>query len=64
MVDYQKLTMDFDWEDRRIHLQGERQMSQQVSLNQLRKLHHQGVISSVFHISVLPSIMHTVDLDQ
>ena len=53
MVDYQRLTMDFDWENRHIHLQGERQLSQQVSMNQLRKLQHQGVISSMFHIAVV-----------
>ena len=50
MVDYQKLTMDFDWEDEHIYLQGERQLSQQVSMNQLRRLQH---TCSMFHITML-----------
>ena len=53
MVDYQWLTMDFDWKNRHIHLQGESHLSQKVSMNQLRKLQHQGVISSMFHIAMV-----------
>ena len=40
MVDYQKLTMEFDWADEHIQLQGERHSTQQVTMNQLRKLQH------------------------
>ena len=57
VVDYQKLFMDFDWENEHIHLQGERQMSQKVSMNQLCKLQHKGVISSMFQITMLHSIV-------
>ena len=35
LVDYQWLTMDFDWENMHIHFQRERHSSQQVSMNQL-----------------------------
>ena len=52
VVDYQKLSMDFDWEGQHIHLQGERKLSQSVSLNQLRRLQYSGDIASMFHITM------------
>ena len=58
MVDYQKLTMEFDWEGKHIQLQGEKQLSQQVSMNQLRKLHHTWAIASMFHITMMTNQIH------
>ena len=55
MVDYQRLTMNFNWEGEHIQLQGDKQLSQQVSMNQFRKLQHVGDIASMFHITMLPT---------
>ena len=53
VLDYQKLTMEFSWQDKKIHLQGEQHGSQQISMNQLRKLQTEGVVSSMFQITLL-----------
>ena len=55
---YEKLTMEFDWEREHIQLQGEKQLSQQVSMNQLRKLQHTRVISFMFHITMMTNQVH------
>ena len=47
--------MDFDWEGQHIHLQKKRQLSQLVSLNQLKRLHHLGDIAFMFHINMMSS---------
>ena len=48
LLDYHKLTIEFSWENEVIKLQGEQSSSQQVSMNQLRKMHHKGVVSYMF----------------
>ena len=53
ILDYQRLTMEFSWQDEKIHLQEEQQGSQQISMNQLKKLQTKGVVSSMFQITLL-----------
>ena len=53
LLDYQNLTMEFSWHNEKIHLKGEQNGSSQVSLNQLRKMHSRGVISSMFQITLI-----------
>lgn len=61
LLDYQKLTKEFSWQKERIQLQGEQYGSQQVSLNQLRKIQDKGVVSSMFQITMLQEVaaLHT-----
>ena len=70
LMDYQKLTMQFSWENETIQLQGIKQVSQQMSMNQFRKMHHKGTTSSMFQITLLPQetsftlLSTTQDIDQ
>ena len=53
VLDYQKLTMEFSWQNEKIQLQGEQHGSQKISLNQLMKLLKKGVLSSMLQITLL-----------
>ena len=63
LLDYQKLTMEFSWQGEKIHLQGEQHGSQQISLNQLRKLHTKKGVASMFQISLLPGDVPTTTIE-
>ena len=53
-LDYQMLTMEFSWQDEKVHLQGEQHGSQQIFLNQLRRLQTKKGVASMFQITLLP----------
>ena len=51
--------MEFSWQNEIIQLQGDHCTSQQVTMNQLRRIQNKGVVSSMFQITLLQEDLST-----